>query len=112
MLAFRRLEASGLKVVRACQFRGSKSRNKVSVGEPAEGSNFVFADKNISRYICVLQCEPVRRRQDDQYAHLLSPVALHGTIVRRRQRACTYQRGAHCIFIYANPFLAIEKKTN
>ena len=36
------LEAFGLKVVQACQFRGSKSRNKVSVGEPAEGSNFVF----------------------------------------------------------------------
>jgi hypothetical protein len=44
MLAFRRLEASGLKVVQACQFRGSKSRNKVSVGEPAEGSNFVFLE--------------------------------------------------------------------
>jgi hypothetical protein len=51
MLAFRRLEASGLKVVQACQFRGSKSRNKVSVGEPAEGSNFVFADKNVHSFV-------------------------------------------------------------
>ena len=32
------LEVAWLKVVQACHFRGSKSRNKVSVGEPAEGS--------------------------------------------------------------------------
>ena len=32
------LEITWLKVVQACHFRGSKSRNKVSVGEPAEGS--------------------------------------------------------------------------
>ena len=36
------LEATWLKVVQACHFRGSKSRNKVSVGEPAEGSIQIY----------------------------------------------------------------------
>ena len=37
-MALRRKSYRRREVVQTCSFRGSKSRNKVSVGEPAEGS--------------------------------------------------------------------------
>jgi hypothetical protein len=42
-----------IKVDRTCLFRGSKSRNKVSVGEPAEGSLLITFQKNKKKYIYI-----------------------------------------------------------
>ena len=45
-------EASWLKVTQAWLLRGSKSRNKVSVGEPAEGSNYIFCADRLRFALC------------------------------------------------------------